>query len=126
MSWWDVMTPEQQRSMVQRLAAATPMAAPTPQTIAVPVRDQKPRQKEMRVDDFSGKPGESVEAWLASVLEEVKNQEHLGGDTWTAGELFHGAAQHLKGKAQKWYISLTETMGPSDRTFAFLVKCSNG
>ncbi|GMF56196.1 unnamed protein product [Phytophthora fragariaefolia] len=74
MSWWDVLTPAQQR------------------------------------------------AWLASVLEEVKSQERLGGDTCTAGGLFSGAVQHLKGKAQKWYISLTATMEPDDGTFAFLAE----
>ncbi|GMF24517.1 unnamed protein product [Phytophthora fragariaefolia] len=123
MSWWDISTPAQQRSMAKRLVAVTPMAptpAPAPQTIVV--REQRPRRKELKIDDFKGKPGESVEAWLASVLEEVKNQERLGGDTWTAGELFRGAVQHLKGKAQKWYISLIETMEPDDCTFAFLVE----
>ncbi|GMF50459.1 unnamed protein product [Phytophthora fragariaefolia] len=122
MSWWDVMTPVQQRKMAQRLAAATPMAAPVPQTIVVPAREEKLRRKMLRIDDFKGEPGESVEAWLASVLGEVKNQEHLGGDTWTASELSHGAVPHLKGKAQKWYISLTESLQPDDYTFAFLVE----
>ncbi|GMF58877.1 unnamed protein product [Phytophthora fragariaefolia] len=94
----------------------------TPQTIVVPAKETMPRRKELKIDDFRGKPGESVEAWLASVLEEVKNQEHLGGDTWTASELFHGAVPHLKEKAQKWYLSLTESMRSEDCTFAFLVE----
>ncbi|GMF19541.1 unnamed protein product [Phytophthora fragariaefolia] len=122
MSWWDVMTPDQQRKMAQQLAAATPMAAPVTQTIVLPAREEKPRRKMLGIDDFKGEPGESVEAWLSSVIGEVKNQEHLGGDTYTASELFHGAVPHLKGKAQKWYISLTESMQPDDYTFAFLVE----
>lgn len=123
MSWWDVLTPAQQRSMARRLVAATPMAAapaPAPQTVVV--REQRPRRKELKIEDFKGKSGESVEAWLASVLDEVKNQELLGGDTWTAAELFRGAVQHLKGKAKRWYLSLTETMDADDCTFAFLVE----
>ncbi|GMF61953.1 unnamed protein product [Phytophthora fragariaefolia] len=52
----------------------------------------------------------------------MKSQERLGGDTWTTGELFSEAMQHLKGKAQKWYISLTKTIEPDDCTFAFLVE----
>ncbi|GMF35054.1 unnamed protein product [Phytophthora fragariaefolia] len=120
MSWWDVLTPAQKRGMAKRLVAATPTPAPAAQTIVV--REQRSRRKELKIDDFKGKPGESVEAWLASVLEEVKSQERLGGDTWTAGELFSGAVQHLKGKAQKWYISHTETMELDDCTFAFLVE----
>ncbi|GMF63806.1 unnamed protein product [Phytophthora fragariaefolia] len=100
MSWRDVMTSDQQRNMAYRLVAATPMAAPTPQTIVVPVRDQTSRRKDLMVDNFSGKPGESVEAGLARGMEEAKNQEYLGGDTWTAGELFHGAVQYLKGRTR--------------------------
>lgn len=126
MSWWDILTPAQQRSMAQRLMVATPMAPPAPQTVVMPARGQKPKRKTLKIDDFKGEPDESVEAWLASVLEEVKNQEFLGGDTWTADELFRGAVQHLKGKAQRWYLSLTETMRPEDNTFAFLVKRMRG
>ncbi|GMF29577.1 unnamed protein product [Phytophthora fragariaefolia] len=71
-SWWDVLTPAQQRGMAKRLVAATPMAptpAPAEQTIVG--REQRSRRKELKINDFKGKPGESVEAWLASVLEEV-------------------------------------------------------
>ncbi|GMF31951.1 unnamed protein product [Phytophthora fragariaefolia] len=81
MSWWDVLTPVQQRSLVQRLVDPSPMATQTPQTLVVPARETKPCRKELKIDEFRGKPGESVEAWLASVLEEVKNQEHQGGDS---------------------------------------------
>ncbi|GMF18408.1 unnamed protein product [Phytophthora fragariaefolia] len=123
MGWWNVLTPAQQRGMVKRLVAATPMApTPAPAAQTIVVREQQSRRKELKIDDFKGKPGESVEAWLASVLEEVKSQERLGGATSTAGELFSGAVQHLKGKAQKWYISLTETMELDDCTVAFLVE----
>ncbi|KAI9985805.1 hypothetical protein PInf_024571 [Phytophthora infestans] len=78
--------------------------------------------KRLHIEDFSGKSSESVEAWLATIPQEVERQAGLGGDSWTAEELYYGATAHLKDAASKWLITLTEHMQPEDRTLSYLVR----
>lgn len=78
--------------------------------------------KRLHIEDFSGKSSESVEAWLATIPQEVERQAGLGGDSWTAEELYYGATAHLKDAASKWLITLTEHMQPEDRNLSYLVR----
>lgn len=127
--WWDAMTPQQQRSMMLQLLNRPPAvaaAASAPPRIIVQEQPRRSKRKKLLVSNFYGKPDESVEAWLASVLKEAENQEHLGGDVWTVDDLYHGATQHLKGKAEKWFITWSQHVRQEDQTFAFLVKKMRG
>lgn len=128
MSWWEALTPGQQRSMMRRFIVAPPAAAATaPSRIIVPAEQpRRVKRKKLLISDFHGKAGESVEAWLASVLTEAENQAHLGGDEWTVNDLYHGAVQHLKGKAQKWFFSWSRHVKPEEETFPYLVKKMRG
>ncbi|GMF26527.1 unnamed protein product [Phytophthora fragariaefolia] len=94
----------------------------------VPMVEQPKRskRKKLLISDFHGKADESVEAWLASVLKEAGSQARLGGDEWTVDELYHGAVQHLKGEAVKWFITWSQHVPPGDETFAYLVKKMRG
>ncbi|GMF30464.1 unnamed protein product [Phytophthora fragariaefolia] len=86
MSWWDALTPGQPRSMIRRFMAtpspAVPATTAAPQRILVPMVEQPMRSKckKLLISDFHGKADESVEAWLASVLNEAESQARLGED----------------------------------------------
>ncbi|GMF48350.1 unnamed protein product [Phytophthora fragariaefolia] len=101
MSWWDALTPGKQRSMMRRFMATPSLAAPAtaaaPQRIHVPMVEQPKRSK-----------------------------PRLGGDEWTVDERYHGAVQHLKGKAEKWFITWSHHVPLGDETFAYLVKKMRG
>ncbi|GMF18172.1 unnamed protein product [Phytophthora fragariaefolia] len=126
MEWWDALTPIQQRAMMRRFIVQppTPTAAQQPIVIQTPVTDyhRRTKMKMLHLEDFRGTSGESVEAWLAAIPQEVERQTCLGGDTWTAEELCYGATAHLKGDASKWLITLTENMHNEDKNLAYLVK----
>eukprot|EP00644_Phytophthora_capsici_P011289 jgi/Phyca11/110233/e_gw1.18.542.1 len=78
--------------------------------------------KTLNLEDFHGTAAESVEAWLATIPQEVERQAGLGGDTWTAEELYYGVTAHLKDAASKWLITLSETMRDEDKTLSYLVR----
>lgn len=63
-----------------------------------------------------------MEAWLATIPQEVERQLSLGGDTWSALELFYGATAYLKEDASEWLITLREIMHEEDKNLAYLVK----
>ncbi|GMF31599.1 unnamed protein product [Phytophthora fragariaefolia] len=65
---------------------------------------------------------EPVEAWLATIPQEAERQAGLGGDTWTAAELYYGATAHLKDGAMNWLIMMTENMREEDQNLAYLVQ----
>lgn len=123
--WYDALTPAQLRSMMRDMMRAPP-AAPGQQVVVPAPQPARPKRKKLMISDFHGKPDESVEAWLASVLKEAENQANLGGDEWTVNELYYGAIQHLKGKAEKWFITWSQHVKPEDQTFAYLVKKMRG
>eukprot|EP00644_Phytophthora_capsici_P018685 jgi/Phyca11/133158/e_gw1.339.1.1 len=116
----------QQRAMMKRFLIQPPLAAtPTPQPVivqapATPVHRTK--MKTLNLTDFHGKPSESIEAWLAKIPQEVERQAGLGGDTWTADELYLGVSAHLQGEAADWLTTLTETMREEDKTLSYLQK----
>jgi len=125
MDWWEALTPVQQRSMMRRFLVQppSPAAAPAPPVVirvAAPEQQRHPKMKYLNLSDFSGKSSESVEAWLATIPQEVEGQAGLGGDTWTAEELYYGATAHLKDATSTWLISLAETMTEQDKTLAYL------
>ncbi|KAI9998161.1 hypothetical protein PInf_002495 [Phytophthora infestans] len=130
MAWWDALTPGQQRAMMKRFVVQPPAPAPAPSTqqpivIQAPPSSDQPRRRKMKrlhIEDFSGKSSESVEAWLATIPQEVERQAGLGGDSWTAEELYYEATAHLKDAASKWLITLTEHMQPEDRNLSYLVR----
>lgn len=130
MAWWDALTPGQQRAMMKRFVVQPPAPAPAPSTqqpivIQAPPSSDQPRRHKMKrlhIEDFSGKSSESVEAWLATIPQEVERQAGLGGDSWTAEELYYGATAHLRDAASKWLITLTEHMQPEDRNLSYLVR----
>eukprot|EP00644_Phytophthora_capsici_P017360 jgi/Phyca11/125185/e_gw1.57.239.1 len=76
--------------------------------------------KTLNLEDFRVTAAESVEAWLATIPQEVERQAGLGGDTWTAEELYYGVTAHLKDAASKWLITLSETMRDEDKTLSYL------
>jgi hypothetical protein len=126
MGWWDALTPGQQRAMMRRFvvdppraAAQTPVVMPaaTP-PVMVQARSGKP--KRLDIEDFHGMPGESIEAWLATVRQAVQHQVVLGNETWTSMELYYGATAHLKGNANKWLVVMSEGMSGEDYTFEYL------
>lgn len=78
--------------------------------------------KTLHLEDFYGTTGESIEAWLATIPQEVERQAGLGGDTWTAEELYYGVTAHLKDSAGKWFTTLSETMQDDDKTLSYLVR----
>jgi hypothetical protein len=89
MGWWGALTPGQQRSMMRRFLVQPPTAAPatpTPQhpiVIQAPAAEsqRKPHVKSLKIDDFKGQANKSVEAWLATIPQEVERQASLGGET---------------------------------------------
>jgi hypothetical protein len=42
---------------------------------------RKPHVKSLKIDDFKGQANKSVEAWLATIPQEVERQASLGGET---------------------------------------------
>ncbi|GMF40494.1 unnamed protein product [Phytophthora fragariaefolia] len=124
MTWWDALTPGQQRSMMRRFILVPPVAAavaPPPtsvaqQPIVVPMERPKTRRKKLLISDFYSKADESVDAWLVSALTEADNQAHLGGDEWTVSDLYNGATQHLRGKSQKWFVTWSQHVKPEEET----------
>ncbi|GMF49643.1 unnamed protein product [Phytophthora fragariaefolia] len=124
MDWWDALTPGQQRAMMRRfvvdpprvLAPATPVA-----TEAAPTSRQRRKCKQLNLIDFRGKADKSVEAWLPTIPEEVERQRMLGGDSWTAEELYYGVTAHLKDGASRWLTTVSVNMADEDRTFEYLV-----
>uniref|UniRef100_H3H530 Retrotransposon gag domain-containing protein n=1 Tax=Phytophthora ramorum TaxID=164328 RepID=H3H530_PHYRM len=129
MDWWEALTPRQQRAMMKRFLVQPPAATPVPQPVVIqapppPATERRGRHKMKRLnlEDFKGTSGESVEAWLATIPQEVERQAGLGGDTWTAAELYYGATAHLKDGASKWLITLSESMREEDKNLAYLVK----
>ncbi|OWZ07751.1 polyprotein [Phytophthora megakarya] len=78
--------------------------------------------KSLHLGDFHGAATESVEAWLATIPQEVERQAGPGGDTWTAEELYYGVTAHLKDAASKWLITLSETMRDEDKTLSYLLR----
>ncbi|KAE8880389.1 hypothetical protein PF003_g35419 [Phytophthora fragariae] len=128
MDWWRALTAGQQEAMMKRFLLHLPQpaaAAPVPATVYVTTpSDEQTRRRKMKslkLEPFKGTSGESVEAWLASIPEAVQRQEDLGGETWSATELYSGVTEHLKG-ANKWLLKLTESMTPEDRNIAYLIK----
>jgi hypothetical protein len=126
MGWWSDLTPGQQRAMMRRFLMPPPATAAAPQqpvVIQAPAVEpsRRPRMKSLKLDDFKGSTGESVEAWLATIPQEVERQSTLGGEDWSAEELFYGATAHLMDSAGKWLITLRETMGPEDRNLNYLI-----
>ncbi|ETP50910.1 hypothetical protein F442_03870 [Phytophthora nicotianae P10297] len=126
MDWWDQLTPAQQRAMMKRFLIQ-PLAPAPPQPVVVqapaPVTPVPRRKmKTLHLEDFYGTTGESIEAWLATIPQEVERQAGLGGDTWTAEELYYGVTAHLKDSAGKWFTTLSETMQDDDKTLSYLVR----
>lgn len=76
----------------------------------------------LNLADFRGTSAESVEAWLATILQEVERQAGLGGDTWTAEALYYGVTAHLKDAASMWLITMTEDMRPEAMTLSYSVR----
>jgi hypothetical protein len=127
MDWWEALTPGQQRSMMRRFLVQppAPAAAPAPPVVIrapTPEQQRRSKMKYLNLSDFSGKSSESVEAWLATIPQEVERQAGLGGDTWTAEELYYGVTAHLKDAASTWLMTLAETMTEQDKTLAYLVR----
>ncbi|KAK1941963.1 hypothetical protein P3T76_006285 [Phytophthora citrophthora] len=128
MDWWDQLTAGQQRAMMRRFVIQPPVLAPVPapaiQPVVVntPAAIQRTKMKLLNLEDFHGTAAESVEAWLATIPQEVERQAGLGGDTWTAEELYYGVTAHLKDAAGKWLITLSETMRNEDKTLSYLVR----
>ncbi|ETP27614.1 hypothetical protein F442_23108 [Phytophthora nicotianae P10297] len=124
MEWWDHLTPGQQRAMMKRFLVQPPVAvsapAPAPVVVNAPVAPRH-KMKVLNLEDFHGTARESVEAWLATIPQEVERQAGLGGDTWTAGELYFGLTAHLKDAASEWLITLSETMRDEDKTLSYVV-----
>ncbi|GMF28767.1 unnamed protein product [Phytophthora fragariaefolia] len=75
MIWWDALTPGQLRAIMRRfaveplrvLAPAAPVA-----TEAAPTSSRRRKCKQLNLVDFRGNADESVEAWLATILEKVE------------------------------------------------------
>ncbi|KAE8955445.1 hypothetical protein PF011_g31790 [Phytophthora fragariae] len=130
MDWWEALTPNQQRAMMKRFLVQPPAAAPAPQPVVIqapapPAAQERPSRRKMKrlhLEDFKGTASESVEAWLATIPQEVERQASLGGDTWTAAELYYGVTAHLKDAATKWLITLSENMREEDKNLAYLIK----
>ncbi|KAE9213019.1 hypothetical protein PF002_g18086 [Phytophthora fragariae] len=130
MDWWEALTPNQQRAMMKRFLVQPPAAAPTPQPVVIqapapPPAQERPNRRKMKrlhLEDFKGTAGESVEAWLATIPQEVERQASLGGDMWTAAELYYGVTAHLKDAATKWLITMSENMREEDKNLAYLIK----
>ncbi|KAE8972027.1 hypothetical protein PR002_g26639 [Phytophthora rubi] len=130
MDWWEALTPNQQRAMMKRFLVQPPAAAPAPQPVVIqapapPPAQERPNRRKMKrlhLEDFKGTAGESVEAWLATIPQEVERQASLGGDMWTAAELYYGVTAHLKDAATKWLITLSENMREEDKNLAYLIK----
>ncbi|KAL3661793.1 hypothetical protein V7S43_013088 [Phytophthora oleae] len=78
--------------------------------------------KTLNMVDLKGTSAESVEAWLAAIPQEVERQAGLGGDIWTAEELYYGVTAHVKDAASMWLITLTENMRKEDKTLSYLVR----
>uniref|UniRef100_H3GFB4 Retrotransposon gag domain-containing protein n=1 Tax=Phytophthora ramorum TaxID=164328 RepID=H3GFB4_PHYRM len=78
--------------------------------------------KKLDIEDFKGMPSESIEAWLSTVQQAVQRQEMLGGDSWNAVELFYGVTAHLKGDANKWFMTMSDSMDDDDCTFTYLTR----
>eukprot|EP00644_Phytophthora_capsici_P016669 jgi/Phyca11/122255/e_gw1.47.277.1 len=116
----------QQRAMMKRfLIQPPPAATPAPQPVIVQAPAtpaHRTKMKTLNLTNFYGKPSESIEAWLAKIPQEVERQAGLGGDTWTADELYLGVSAHLQGEAGDWLTTLTETMREEDKTLSYLVK----
>ncbi|KAE9176873.1 hypothetical protein PF002_g28488 [Phytophthora fragariae] len=127
MIWWDALTPSQQRAMMKRFvlqpptAPALPVAAPAAPvtTPSTPVFLQK-KMKKLLIDNFHGNADESLEAWLATIPQEVQRHLTLGGSTWSTKELYYGVTAHLKGAANKWFIGVSEGIEPDERTLEFI------
>ncbi|GMF55341.1 unnamed protein product [Phytophthora fragariaefolia] len=130
MDWWDALTHRQQRAMMKRFMLQPPAAAPAPQPEIIQMPAPSPAQehpsrrkmKRLHLEYFRGTTGESVEAWFATIPHEVERQEGLGGDTWTAAELYYGAAAHPKDGAMNRLIMMTENMREEDKNLAYLVQ----
>ncbi|GMF63983.1 unnamed protein product [Phytophthora fragariaefolia] len=130
MDWWDALTPRQQQAMMKRFIMQPPTAAPAPQPVILQMPAPPPAQghpsrrmmKRLHLEDFRGTDGESVEAWLATIPQEVERQAGLGGDTWPAAELYYGATAHLKDGAMNWLIMMTKNMREEDKNLAYLVQ----
>ncbi|KAE8887768.1 hypothetical protein PF010_g31177 [Phytophthora fragariae] len=103
MDWWEVLNPAQQRAMMKRfITQPTVIAAPAPvATTAMDTQPRRTKRKKLLIDDFKGTASESVEAWLATVPQEVSRQRALGGDTWTSEELFYGGDSAPEGSGQQ-------------------------
>ncbi|GMF47160.1 unnamed protein product [Phytophthora fragariaefolia] len=122
MTWWDALTSRQQRAMMKKFMVSPPARATVPPPAvpvpATPIRNSK--RKKLMIDDFHGRTDESVEAWLATVPQEVQRQLALDGSSWTSRELFYGVTAHLKDAASKWFTGISEEIGPDDRTLEFI------
>ncbi|KAE9197545.1 hypothetical protein PF002_g22718 [Phytophthora fragariae] len=130
MDWWEALTPNQQRAKMKRFLVQPPAAPPAPQPVVIQApaptpaqeRPNRRKMKRLHLEDFKGTTGESVEAWLATIPQEVERQASLGGDTWTAAELYYGVTAHLKEGATKRLITLSENMREEDKNLAYLIK----
>ncbi|OWZ21261.1 putative Polyprotein [Phytophthora megakarya] len=78
--------------------------------------------KALHLEDSRGTADEFVEAWLATIPQGVERQAGLGGDTWTAEELYYDVTAHLKDLTNTWLTTLTSSMRREDKTLDFLVR----
>ncbi|KAE9355260.1 hypothetical protein PR003_g2932 [Phytophthora rubi] len=90
---WEALTPRQPRAMMKRFQ-----------------------------EEFKEAAGESGEAWLATIPLEIERQASLGGDTWTATELYYGATARLKDGATKWLITMFDNIREEDKNLAYLIR----
>eukprot|EP00644_Phytophthora_capsici_P013849 jgi/Phyca11/120029/e_gw1.40.109.1 len=116
-------SPPRQAAPAPAPPIATRGPAPAPVIVNAPtIPATRLKVKALPLEDFRGTSGESVEAWLATIPQEVERQAGLGGDTWTAEELYFGVTAHLKDRARTWLTKLTAHMRPEDKTLDFLVR----
>jgi hypothetical protein len=108
--WWEGLSLEQFRA----IAASDVLG------------QQHPREKKLNIEDFTGAYDESVEAWLATVHNEVERQQTLDGGQWTSRQQFQGASARLKNKAADWFVNMNARLKPEDRTFVHFVVLLRG
>jgi hypothetical protein len=101
MAWWDDLSPNQQLAIMKRFVLQPPAAAPVIPAAPAATPAPAPSSKKLLLDDFHGNEEKAVEAWLATIPQEVQRQLTLGGSTWTTKELYYGVTAHLKGSREQ-------------------------
>lgn len=102
LNWWEVVSVEQLRAIAASGGLTHKLHA---------------RKKKLSIEAFTGDNNEPVEAWLATVHNEVERQQTLNGEQWTSQQLFHGASACLKNKAARWFVNINARLEQEDRTF---------